>query len=67
MNQKNNYTFEDLIECAKGNMFGAGNPQLPMPPMLMFDRITHIDQSFGFISNSALTIPLSKSPPLSSM
>ena len=47
MNQKNNYTFEDLIECAKGNMFGAGNPQLPMPPMLMFDRITHIDESGG--------------------
>ena len=42
MNQKNNYTFEDLIECAKGNMFGAGNPQLPMPPMLMFDRITPV-------------------------
>ncbi|MEA2805784.1 MAG: 3-hydroxyacyl-[acyl-carrier protein] dehydratase / trans-2-decenoyl-[acyl-carrier protein] isomerase, partial [Rhodospirillaceae bacterium] len=35
--QKHSYTFEDLIECAKGRLFGPGNAQLPLPPMLMFD------------------------------
>ena len=47
MEQKNNYNLEELISCAKGEMFGEGNPQLPMPPMLMFDRITKITESGG--------------------
>ena len=41
--QKNSYTFEDLIECAKGHLFGPGNAQLPLPPMLMVHRITELD------------------------
>jgi 3-hydroxyacyl-[acyl-carrier protein] dehydratase/trans-2-decenoyl-[acyl-carrier protein] isomerase len=28
-------------------MFGPGNPQLPMPPMLMFDRIIEISDNAG--------------------
>ncbi len=40
-------SFDDLISCAKGEMFGPGNPQLPMPPMLMMDRITHISEDGG--------------------
>lgn len=28
-------------------MFGPGNPQLPLPPMLMFDRITKISGDGG--------------------
>ena len=64
MNQKNNYTFEDLIECAKGNMFGDGNPQLPMPPMLMFDRITHIDESGGDFDKGIVRAELDINPEL---
>ena len=64
MNQKNNYTFEDLIECAKGNMVGAGNPQLPMPPMLMFDRITHIDESGGDFDKGIVRAELDINPKL---
>ena len=45
--QKHSYTFEDLIECAKGRLFGPGNAQLPLPPMLMFDRIAKIDDKGG--------------------
>jgi 3-hydroxyacyl-[acyl-carrier protein] dehydratase/trans-2-decenoyl-[acyl-carrier protein] isomerase len=45
--QKHSYTFEDLIECAKGRLFGPGNAQLPLPPMLMFDRILKIDDTGG--------------------
>ncbi len=45
--QKNSYSFEDLIECAKGNLFGPGNAQLPLPPMLMLDRIVKIDDTGG--------------------
>ena len=64
MNQKNNYTFEDLIECAKGNMFGDGNPQLPMPPMLMFDRITHIYESGGDFDKGIVRAELDINPEL---
>lgn len=44
---KNNYTYDDLIDCANGKLFGPGNAKLPMPPMLMFDRITHISTEGG--------------------
>lgn len=45
--QKQNYTVEELIECGQGGMFGPGNAQLPLPPMLMFDRITSISENRG--------------------
>lgn len=38
---------EGLLACARGEMFGAGNPQLPMPPMLMMDRITEVSADGG--------------------
>jgi len=45
--QKSSYSYDEIISCAKGEMFGPGNAQLPMPPMLMFDRITHISDTGG--------------------
>ena len=62
--QKNNYTLEDLIECAKGNMFGEGNPQLPMPPMLMFDRITSITKDGGENNKGLVLAELDIKPDL---
>ena len=47
MKQKNNYSYEELISCAEGKLFGIGNAKLPLPPMLMFDRITVIDKIGG--------------------
>jgi 3-hydroxyacyl-[acyl-carrier protein] dehydratase/trans-2-decenoyl-[acyl-carrier protein] isomerase len=38
---------EDLLKCARGELFGPGNAQLPMPPMLMMDRITEISDDGG--------------------
>jgi 3-hydroxyacyl-[acyl-carrier protein] dehydratase / trans-2-decenoyl-[acyl-carrier protein] isomerase len=45
--QKNSYNYEDLISCGEGKLFGEGNAKLPLPPMLMFDRITQISQELG--------------------
>ena len=45
--QKNSFTYEELIACGKGELFGEGNAKLPLPPMLMFDRITEIDNKSG--------------------
>lgn len=45
--QKSSYSYEDLIACGRGELFGPGNAQLPLPPMLMFDRITEISETGG--------------------
>ena len=47
MNKKNSYKYEELIDCANGKLFGPGNAKLPSPPMLMFDRITNIQNEKG--------------------
>ena len=44
---KNSYTYEEIIQCGEGKLFGPGNAQLPLPPMLMFDRITSILKEGG--------------------
>jgi len=38
---------DDLIKCANGELFGPGNAQLPLPPMLMMDRITDVSGDAG--------------------
>ena len=45
--KKNSFNYDDLIGCANGELFGPGNAKLPSPPMLMFDRITEIDENKG--------------------
>jgi len=47
MIKKNSFKYEDLIECANGKLFGPGNAKLPLPPMLMFDRISKIKNNEG--------------------
>jgi 3-hydroxyacyl-[acyl-carrier protein] dehydratase/trans-2-decenoyl-[acyl-carrier protein] isomerase len=45
--RKASYDYRELLACARGELFGPGNPQLPLPPMLMFDRITHVTEDAG--------------------
>ena len=45
--QKNSFNYEELIACGNGELFGEGNAKLPLPPMLMFDRITEIKKDIG--------------------
>ena len=47
MIKKNSYDYEGLIDCANGKLFGPGNAKLPLPPMLMFDRIINIQEIKG--------------------
>lgn len=44
---KSSYGYDELIDCAHGRLFGPGNAKLPLPPMLMFDRITAISATGG--------------------
>jgi len=47
LTKQSSYSYEDLLSCGRGELFGPGNAQLPLPPMLMFDRITNISDSGG--------------------
>jgi 3-hydroxyacyl-[acyl-carrier protein] dehydratase / trans-2-decenoyl-[acyl-carrier protein] isomerase len=47
MKQKSSYSYEELIDCANGKLFGPGNAKLPSPPMLMFHRITNVQENKG--------------------
>ena len=56
--QKNSYNYEDLISCGEGKLFGEGNAKLPLPPMLMFDRITSINENGGTFSKGEVIAEL---------
>ena len=45
--RKSQFDYEGLLACGRGELFGPGNAQLPLPPMLMFDRIIHISSDGG--------------------
>jgi 3-hydroxyacyl-[acyl-carrier protein] dehydratase/trans-2-decenoyl-[acyl-carrier protein] isomerase len=45
--RRSTYEYEDLLACGRGELFGPGNAQLPLPPMLMFDRISAISETGG--------------------
>ncbi len=48
MNQElTSYTYDQLISSGKGELFGPENAQLPLPPMLMLDRICGISKTGG--------------------
>ncbi len=44
---QDSYSFDELMTCARGEMYGPGNAQLPAPPMLLFNRITKINDNGG--------------------
>ena len=56
--KKNSYSYDDLITCGNGDLFGPGNAKLPLPPMLMFDRITEINENNGTFNKGSLKAEL---------
>ena len=62
--KKNSFSYEQLIACANGDLFGKGNAQLPSPPMLMFDRITNINESGGTFQKGEIVAELDINPEL---
>ena len=45
--RRSSFDYEHLLACARGDLFGPGNAQLPLPPMLMFDKIDQISETDG--------------------
>ncbi len=62
--KKNAYNRDELLECGHGRMFGPGNAQLPVPNMLMLDRISHISDQGGEYGKGEIVAELDISPDL---
>ena len=58
------FSFEELLTCGRGEMFGPGNAQLPLPPMLMFNRITHISEEGGAHGKGEIRAELDITPDM---
>jgi 3-hydroxyacyl-[acyl-carrier protein] dehydratase/trans-2-decenoyl-[acyl-carrier protein] isomerase len=58
------FDYEALLSCGRGELFGAGNAQLPLPPMLMFDRITQITEEGGANGKGQVVAELDVKPDL---
>lgn len=62
--RRSSYDYEDLLACGRGELFGAGNAQLPLPPMLMFDRISKIEEEGGANGKGVVVAELEVKPDL---
>jgi len=64
LTQKSAYTRDELIACGHGRLFGPDGARLPLPPMLMFDRITRIDSAGGHAGKGGIVAELDVRPDL---
>ncbi len=64
MTKKNSFAYSELIACARGEMFGPGNARLPLPNMLMMDRIVKITDEGGAHGKGEIIAELDIKPDL---
>jgi 3-hydroxyacyl-[acyl-carrier protein] dehydratase/trans-2-decenoyl-[acyl-carrier protein] isomerase len=64
LDRQSNFTYEELLTCARGDLFGPGNAQLPLPPMLMVDRIVQISADGGNYGKGLIIAELDIHPEL---
>ena len=62
--KKASYSYEELLKCGHGELFGPGNAQLPLPQMLMFNRITRISEEGGAHGKGQIVAELDIKPDL---
>ena len=64
MTKKNAFEYDELMQCAQGELFGPGNAKLPLPNMLMMDRITRIVDTGGEHDKGEIIAELDIKPDL---
>ena len=62
--KRSSFDHDDLLACGRGELFGPGNAQLPLPPMLMFDRIVEISEEGGANGKGVIRAELDVKPDL---
>ena len=58
------FTYEDLLKSGRGELYGPENAQLPLPNMLMMDRIVHISETGGEYGKGEIIAELDVTPDL---
>ncbi len=64
LTDRHSFSYQELIDCGNGKIFGEGNALLPLPPMLMFDRITSITEDGGKFDKGYIEAELDINPDL---
>jgi 3-hydroxyacyl-[acyl-carrier protein] dehydratase / trans-2-decenoyl-[acyl-carrier protein] isomerase len=64
MSKQHSLTYEDLLKSGRGELYGPANAQLPLPPMLMMDRITLITDEGGKYGKGEMVAELDINPDL---
>lgn len=64
MQKQHSYDREELLKSGRGELFGPENAQLPLPNMLMMDRITHISDTGGEFDKGEVIAELDITPDL---
>ncbi len=64
VSRQSSFTHDELLACARGELFGPGNAQLPLPPMLMVDRIVHISEDGGQFGKGQIIAEMDINPDL---
>ncbi|MFI0399889.1 MAG: 3-hydroxyacyl-[acyl-carrier-protein] dehydratase FabA [Thiolinea sp.] len=64
MSKQSSFSREELLQCGRGEMFGPGNAQLPVPNMLMMDRILNISDQGGVHGKGEILAELDVKPDL---
>ena len=64
MQRQSSYSYDELIACGEGRVFGPGNARLPLPNMLMMDRITLIANDGGSYGKGCVVAELDVNPDL---
>ncbi|MFZ1387389.1 MAG: 3-hydroxyacyl-[acyl-carrier-protein] dehydratase FabA [Thiolinea sp.] len=64
MSRQSSFNREELLQCGRGEMFGPGNAQLPVPNMLMMDRILNISDEGGLHGKGEILAELDVKPDL---
>lgn len=63
-NKPNSFNYEELLKIASGETYGLENGKLPLPPMLMFDRITEITDTGGAYDKGVIRAEMDVNPDL---
>lgn len=64
MADKKAFSKEELLQCGRNGFAGPGTAQLPVPPMLMFDRVTNISRNGGSHGKGEMAAELDIDPSL---
>ncbi len=64
MQRQSKFSYDEIIACGKGELFGEGNARLPLPNMLMMDRITHVSDQGGEFNKGEIIAELDIHPDL---